>query len=39
MQSNVNYALVGLFVIVLGSALLGVVFWLTLGGDTRDYDR
>ncbi len=39
MQSNVNYALVGLFVIVLGSALLGVVFWLTLGGDTRVYDR
>lgn len=39
MQNNVNYALVGLFVIVLGSALLGVVFWLTLGGDTRVYDR
>lgn len=39
MQSNVNYALVGLFVIILGSALLSVVFWLTLGEDTKTYDQ
>ena len=39
MQSKVNYALVGLFVILLGSALLGAVFWLTLGGDSKTYDR
>ena len=38
MQSNVNYALVGLFVIILGSALLSVVFWLTLGDETKLYD-
>lgn len=39
MQSKVNFALVGLFVIVLGSTLLGVAFWLTLGGETKVYDR
>ena len=39
MQSKVNYALVGLFVVLLGSALLSAAFWLTLGGDTRTYDR
>lgn len=39
MQSKVNYALVGLFVILLGSTLLAVAFWLTLGGETRVYDR
>ncbi len=39
MQSKVNYALVGLFVILLGSGLLGAVFWLTLGGDSKTYDR
>jgi phospholipid/cholesterol/gamma-HCH transport system substrate-binding protein len=38
-QSKVNYALVGLFVILLGAALLGAAFWLTLGGETRTYDR
>jgi phospholipid/cholesterol/gamma-HCH transport system substrate-binding protein len=39
LQSNVNYALVGLFVIILGSALLSIVFWLTLGEDTKTYDK
>jgi phospholipid/cholesterol/gamma-HCH transport system substrate-binding protein len=38
-QSKVNYALVGLFVILLGAALLGAAFWLTLGGETQTYDR
>jgi len=37
-QSKVNYTLVGLFVIALGAALLGVVFWLTLGGENKIYD-
>lgn len=39
MQSKVNYALVGLFVVLLGSGLLGATFWLTLGGETKTYDR
>ena len=39
MQSKVNYTLVGLFVVLLGAALLGSVFWLTLGGDNKTYDR
>ncbi len=38
-QSKVNYALVGLFVLLLGAALLGVVFWLTLSGENKIYDR
>jgi phospholipid/cholesterol/gamma-HCH transport system substrate-binding protein len=38
-QSKVNYTLVGLFVLALGAALLGVVFWLTLGGESKTYDR
>lgn len=39
MQSKVNYALVGLFVVILGAFLLGVVFWLTVGGEAKTYDR
>ncbi len=39
MQSKVNYALVGLFVVLLGAAVLGSVFWLTLGGDSKTFDR
>ena len=39
MQSKVNYALVGVFVILLGAFLLGVVFWLTVGGESKTYDR
>lgn len=38
MQSKVNYALVGLFVMFLGGALLGAVFWLTLGAEDKVYD-
>jgi len=38
-QSKVNYTLVGLFVIVLFAALTGAVFWLTLGGDNKTFDR
>jgi phospholipid/cholesterol/gamma-HCH transport system substrate-binding protein len=39
MPSKVNYALVGLFVILLGAVLLGMVFWLTVGGEIKTYDR
>lgn len=39
MQSKVNYALVGLFMIVLFATLAGAVFWLTLGGDNKTFDR
>ncbi|MBK7543829.1 MAG: MCE family protein [Candidatus Competibacteraceae bacterium] len=39
MLSKVNYMLVGLFVLLLGAALLGVVFWLTVGGEVKVYDR
>ncbi|MBZ4192974.1 MAG: MCE family protein [Candidatus Contendobacter sp.] len=39
MYSKVNYALVGLFVIGLGTAFLWGLFWLTLGGETKIYDR
>lgn len=39
MQSKVNYALVGLFIIALFAGLIGSVFWLTLGGDSKIYDR
>lgn len=39
MLSKVNYTLVGLFVVLLGAALLGVVFWLTVGGNPKVHDR
>ena len=39
MPSKVNFALVGLFVILLGAALLGGVFWLTVGSEIKTYDR
>ncbi|HRD65861.1 MAG TPA: MlaD family protein [Candidatus Competibacter sp.] len=39
MQSSVNYALVGLFVIALGAFLLGITFWLIVGGESKVYDR
>lgn len=39
MQSQVNYTLVGLFVLLLGAALVATVSWLTLGGENRVYDR
>jgi len=38
-QSSVNYALVGLFVIALGAFLLGITFWLIVGGESKVYDR
>lgn len=37
--SKVNYAWVGLFVIGLGAVFLAGLFWLTLGGETKTYDR
>lgn len=39
MQSQVNYTLVGLFVLLLSAALVATVSWLTLGGESRVYDR
>jgi phospholipid/cholesterol/gamma-HCH transport system substrate-binding protein len=37
MGNKVNYALVGLFVIVLGAAWLGISLWLALGDFRTDY--
>lgn len=39
MYSKVNYALVGFFVVLLGAATLWVVFWLTVGVESKSYDR
>ena len=39
MGTRVNYTLVGLFVIVLGAALVGVVAWLTAATETKQYDE
>ncbi|MFZ1325832.1 MAG: MlaD family protein [Candidatus Contendobacter sp.] len=39
MQSKVNYTLVGLFVVALVAAFSLAVFWLTLGGENKVYDR
>lgn len=40
MESRVNYALVGLFVIVLGAGLVALLLWFAAGGPGRhDYDR
>ncbi len=38
MESRVNYAVVGLFVILLGLALVGGVVWLTVGTEPKFYD-
>ena len=38
MESKVNYTLVGLFVLVLGSALIGALVWLTAGRTAKVYD-
>jgi len=38
-QSKVNFALVGLFVILLGAVALGMLFWLVVGSDSKVYDR
>lgn len=37
METKVSYTLVGLFVIVLGAALIGVVLWLTVGTEAKVY--
>ena len=40
MEAKVNYTLVGLFVLVLGAAFVGVVFWLYSGGAyQREYQK
>ena len=40
MEAKVNYTLVGLFVLVLSAAFVGVVFWLYSGGAyQRDYHK
>lgn len=39
MYSKVNYALVGLFVVLFGTALVGVAFWLTIGVENKTYSR
>lgn len=39
MYSKVNYALVGLFVVLFGAAAVGVAFWLTIGVENKTYDR
>ncbi|MCP5420748.1 MAG: MCE family protein [Gammaproteobacteria bacterium] len=38
MESDVKYTVVGLFVVVLGAAILAVVAWLTSATDQRVYD-
>ncbi len=38
MESKVNYTLVGLFVLALGAALIGLVLWLAVGGTEKQYD-
>ncbi len=39
METRVSYALVGLFVIALGAALGGTMFWLTFGTQEKTYLR
>ena len=39
MEKKVNYAVVGLFVILLGSAWLAISVWLVFGEITADYTR
>lgn len=38
MESKVNYTLVGLFVVVLGAALMAAILWLTVGIEGKVYD-
>ncbi|HXH03005.1 MAG TPA: MlaD family protein [Candidatus Competibacteraceae bacterium] len=38
METKLNYTLVGLFVVLLGAALVGVVLWLTVGAQDKQYD-
>jgi len=39
MNSKVNYALVGFFVIVLSLVMIAVLLWLTVGTQQKDYER
>lgn len=40
MEEKVNYAVVGLFVLVLGGALIAITLWLSVGGLSREsYDH
>jgi len=39
MESKVSYTLVGLFVIILGLALVGAVLWLTVGAQDEVFDN
>jgi phospholipid/cholesterol/gamma-HCH transport system substrate-binding protein len=39
MNPKVNYVLVGLFVLLLGAALIGGVLWIGAGGPGKHYDR
>ena len=38
MEERVNYALIGLFVVVLSTVFVGVVTWLAAAGDEKTYD-
>ena len=35
MESKVNYAVVGAFVLALGAALIAGVLWLAVGGNSK----
>lgn len=39
METKLNYTLIGLFVIVLGGALLSTLLWLTVGTENKQYSR
>lgn len=39
MNMRINHALVGLFVLLLGTALVGVILWLSAGAPGRAYDE
>lgn len=39
MEPKVNYVVVGVFVLLLGALLIGVVLWLGKGFDQKTYDR
>ena len=39
MEPRVNYFLAGIFVLVLGAAMVAGLLWLSVGTSTRDYDK
>ena len=39
MNAKVNYILLGLFVLLLGTAIIGAILWLGSGGPRKNYDR